>query len=525
MMILRSILIFLGLSLPLHAASNGAQLYEQHCALCHGVQGTGIPGVFPPLANADFLKSHREKSLRAPLEGLSEKITVNGVAYHGAMPPVLLGDEDLAAVFSYVFSSWGNQLPAPSVEEIRSLRAKTKHPTLDSLQASMVGQQLPTPPEGWDLRVAAELSFSPVRLAMHANGRQVLALSRQGDIWLWNPDQTHLTRLIEASSYLDPSLGSPSSMGLTVDREGRLYVTCNQRNEKTNPVSNEVTIFRSEPWSKEDDRSWQKFTPWLRASYPFGIGPYNHGLSHIAQGPDGMMYVTSGARTDGGESGDLPNYDQSGEHHLTATLWRLNPDETPPRIEIFARGLRNSYGFCWDNRGRLFATENGPDADPPEELNLIEEGRHYGFPYQYADWTNKPYPHSPDLPAGIEVTQPIRNSTDSLSTFEAHSCPSGIIWLDHTWPKPFADTLLTARFGNLLKREKDVGFDVVHIQPNESSNRSAKVTTLLAPLGRPIDLLVLPGHQILIAEYCRGVTFAAGIGTPGRLLILRPKSK
>ena len=47
--------------------------------------------------------------------------------------------------------------------------------------------------------------------------------------------------------------------------------------------------------------------------------------------------------------------------------------------------MRNAYGFCWNERGEMFATENGPDADAPEELNQIEQGRHYGFPYTFAN--------------------------------------------------------------------------------------------------------------------------------------------
>jgi len=46
---------------------------------------------------------------------------------------------------------------------------------------------------------------------------------------------------------------------------------------------------------------------------------------------------------------------------------------------------------------------------------------------------------------------------------------------------------------------------------------------VLQPLGRPISLVKLPGHRLLIAEYTRGTTLGAGLSTPGRLLILEPK--
>lgn len=38
-------------------------------------------------------------------------------------------------------------------------------------------------------------------------------------------------------------------------------------------------------------------------------------------------------------------------------------------------------------------------------------------------------------------------------------------------------------------------------------------------------MVTLPGHRVLIAEYCRGNSLAAGTSTPGRLIILEPKSR
>lgn len=517
---------------PLIAAPDGARLYQQHCSLCHGAEGRGIPKVFPPLASADFLTKHREKALRAPLEGLVGKIEVNGEVYEGAMPPVLLDDEELAAVFQHIFTSWGGaDLKPVTPAEMAQVRAKTKYPTLAALRAALVGTELPPAPEGWSLRTGVELSFSPVRLALHADGASVLILSQRGDIWRWREGEPSATKVFSGADYLDPKLGSEAVLGLTVDREGRLYIVSNQCNKTARPVANEVTIFRTAPWSME--KAWSKPQPWCRTTYPFGVGPYNHGVSHIAQGPDGKMYVTSGSRTDGGEPGTQPNYATTGETPVTACLWRIDPEADVPVAEVYASGLRNTYGFCWDDAGRLVGTENGPDAHAPEELNLIEQGHHYGFPFQFADWDTKAYAHTPETPQGLKIVRPLRNTGPAagggshekgMATFDPHSCPSGLVWLDATWPAPLGGTFLTARFGNLLKLDGgDVGFDVLQIRA-DFARRTARVDRAVGPLGRPIDLLALPqGHRVLIAEYCRGANLAAGLGTPGRLLILEPK--
>jgi glucose/arabinose dehydrogenase len=507
---------------------DGGELYRQHCAICHGAEGQGIPGVFPPLAGSDFLEHQREKALKAPLEGLFGKITVNGREYQGGMPPVILKDEQIASVFAHVYGSWGNRGAAPSVAEIKTLRSQSKYPTYEALVASMVSSQLPAAPQGWTLKVAAEFSFSPVRLASHPDGEHVLILAQNGDIWQWKVGTQEQKLLFPRDTYFDLALGDVLALGLTVDREGRLYVTSNQCNKKKTPVANEVTVFRTGKWNATQG-GWTKPESWLRVTYPFGIGPYNHGVSHIAQGPDGMMYINSGARTDGGEPGKQPNYDTGGENELTACMWRVDPAQDKPQVEVIARGLRNSFGFCWDDEGRMIATENGPDAEAPEELNVIEPGKHYGFPYQFADWTEKAYPHTPDLPAGIVVKKPLRNigpdaggsaeKGKSISTFDPHSCPSGIVWLGRDWPAPLGGSFLAARFGNLIKA--DAGYDVLQMRPDFEAGTTT-VKRLLAPLGRPIDVLKLPGHRLLIAEYCRGTNLAAGIGTPGRVLVLEP---
>lgn len=512
------------LILPLHAAPDGAALYQQSCAMCHGPEGLGMAGVFPPLAKSDFLVKERLKALRGPMEGLSGKITVNGQTYDGGMPAAFLDDEQLAAVFNHIFTSWGNEVKPVTLEEITTVRAGSKFPTLAALKASMVGDKLPDPPSGWNLSLGTELSFSPSRLAVHPDGEHVVILSTRGDVWLWKPGTSEITELFHHDTFMDLSLGDQLVMGMTVDTKGRLYIASNQCNKNASPVRNEMTIFRTEPWSSP--AQWEKPAPWFKVQAPFGIGPYNHGLSHLAQGPDGLLYVNSGARTDSGEPGTQPNYATTGEDRVTAVIWRLDPEAAEPEIEIHAKGLRNNYGFCWDDGKRMISTENGPDAHAPEELNLIEKGRHYGFPFQFSDWKNKPYPHTPDTPAGLEITLPFKNVGPDggkyLSSFDPHSCPTGIVWLEKDWPAPFGGSFLTGRFGNLLKLDGgDVGFDVLQLHVDFSA-RTFTSKKILAPLGRPVDILKLSGHRLVIAEYSRATNLAAGTGTPGRLLLLQP---
>ena len=94
---------------------------------------------------------------------------------------------------------------------------------------------------------------------------------------------------------------------------------------------------------------------------------------------------------------------------------------------------------------------------------------------------------------------------------------------------------LVRRFGPLLVTRLDQAHGAVFepiiplVPPDliqarlDFTKQEAIVTTVAAPLARPISMIALPGHRLLIAEYCRGNSLAAGTSTPGRLILLEPK--
>jgi glucose/arabinose dehydrogenase len=290
-------------------------------------------------------------------------------------------------------------------------------------------------------------------------------------------------------------------------------------------VTNEVTIYRSVSATKPF-----VLEPYLRAYYPWGIGGFNHGANQIAQGPDGFIYMASGGRTDGNEPGRDPLYFNGGEVELTACVWRFAADgATQP--EIFASGLRNPFGFCWTDAGAMFATDNGPDADMPEELNVLERGKHYGFPFQFSDSTTKPYAYTPDASPAQQFTRPIVNKGpaggfkgDTISTFDPHSSPAGIIYCGNEFPESLRGSFLVTRYGNLLKRDPDVGFDVLQMRVKKTgTGYEAETTTWLAPLARPIDVVML-NRAIYVLEYSRPINNKGDVPMlPGRLLELKWK--
>jgi mono/diheme cytochrome c family protein len=89
--------------------ADGATVFAQNCASCHGAKGTGQPGYFPPLAGNTDLSQDTLFPVMVVLHGLNGPITVNGDHYNGSMPPFgHLSDVEIAAVVNFVRGAWGN---------------------------------------------------------------------------------------------------------------------------------------------------------------------------------------------------------------------------------------------------------------------------------------------------------------------------------------------------------------------------------------------------------------------------------
>tara|TARA_B100001175_G_C19512196_1_gene644599 strand:- start:401 stop:802 length:402 start_codon:yes stop_codon:yes gene_type:complete len=89
--------------------TDGEEIYQDFCIQCHLDTGEGVSGVFPPLAESDYLLNNIEMSIRGIKYGLSGPIEVNGEEYNGIMEEQGLENEEIADVMNYILNNWGNE--------------------------------------------------------------------------------------------------------------------------------------------------------------------------------------------------------------------------------------------------------------------------------------------------------------------------------------------------------------------------------------------------------------------------------
>jgi len=108
--------------------AKGKQIFTTTCQACHQANGAGIPSAFPPLAGSEWVNGPAERMVAIVLHGAQGEITVKGQKFNGVMPTfgAQLKPEDIAAVATYVRSSFGNQSSAVTPELVKKAQDATK---------------------------------------------------------------------------------------------------------------------------------------------------------------------------------------------------------------------------------------------------------------------------------------------------------------------------------------------------------------------------------------------------------------
>ena len=94
------------------AQGDGASLFQQNCSACHQAKGEGVPGAFPALAGNKFVQGDPKGPAYVVTHG------------RGGMPNFSedLDDKQVAAILSFVRTSWGNAAPGLDPGMVASVR-------------------------------------------------------------------------------------------------------------------------------------------------------------------------------------------------------------------------------------------------------------------------------------------------------------------------------------------------------------------------------------------------------------------
>jgi glucose/arabinose dehydrogenase len=218
-----------------------------------------------------------------------------------------------------------------------------------------------------------------------------------------------------------------------------------------------------------------------------------HQNDGLALGPDRFFYMGMGTTCDHCREADPRN----------GTILRFGLDGQD--LSIYARGLRNPYDLAFNAAGDLFATDNsrddlGPDQ-PPEELNHIRAGQHYGWPECWLGNT---------APLCAERVNPV-------AAFSAHISADGLAFYHgRQFPPEYFDNAFVAVIGSLYMFPADTerGILRVKLTPRGETYVSETEWFVRMPEGRPVDVTVGPDGGLYVADYGAGKVYRIVYGEP-----------
>ncbi len=196
--------------------------------------------------------------------------------------------------------------------------------------------------------------------------------------------------------------------------------------------------------------------------------------------------------------------------------WRyakiLVADADGANLQTYASGLRNSVFMAVHPLSKhIWATEMGRDylGDnlPPDEINLIMHGEHYGWPWCYGKRVHDDQFDPTGSHQGF-----CRDTIPSFIDIPAHSAPLGLAFFPKAWPEEFRYNLLVAYHGS-WNRTEPTGYKVVRYKLDAAGNPMDAenfITGWLTPqgaLGRPVDILIKDDGVIFISDDKAGVVY------------------
>lgn len=236
-----------------------------------------------------------------------------------------------------------------------------------------------------------------------------------------------------------------------------------------------------------------------------------HPLRTLGVGPDSMLYISVGSNCDACEQ-----LDPELAAMLRANLSGLERD-------VFASGLRNTIGFGWHpETGELWGMDHGSDWRgndlPPEELNRIEAGDDYGWPYCFGKREVDPVI---DDPSATSKEQYCARTTAAVLEYQAHGAPIGLtFYAADGFPEEYEGDAFVAMHGS-WNRFPPTGYEVVRLRFDagapvafESFVSGFLIEEGRAIFGRPAGIVVAPDGSLLFSDDANGLVYRVSYDGP-----------
>jgi glucose/arabinose dehydrogenase len=364
-----------------------------------------------------------------------------------------------------------------------------------------------TLPAGFSIQVFSQLRSQygqPRMMTFDAQGNLYVALPSSGQVLMLQ--DTDKDGLAEAPIVIARNLNAPNSITFVGDAM---------------LVSNQNGVVKL----SKTATGWSMPQPFIS-----GLADGGHTLKTIRLGPDGYLYLNVGSSCNVCIENDatratILRYTMDGKPagHLT-TVGRHAPNA------IWARGLRNSQGFAWHPvTGAFYATNEGADnrSDtkggrvnddlPPEHLNVIEGGQHYGWPHCWGN-PNDTSTMFED-PNFASANQMCAQAKPPAIMFTAHSTPIGITFLDKSkFPTEYLSDAIVALHGS-WNRKQPSGYALVRVKFKDNKPVAVEpfVTGWLegkSAWGRPVDVAVGTDGALYVSDDSTGYIYKISYSKP-----------
>lgn len=241
----------------------------------------------------------------------------------------------------------------------------------------------------------------------------------------------------------------------------------------------------------------------------------------LAVGPDRMLYISAGSTCNACDESSQEN----------ATLLRASLDGKTR--EIWSSGLRNTIGFGWHpTTGELWGWDQGIDwlgnDLQREEVNRLERGKRYGWPYVFENGRRNP---QDEPPGGLTAAQWAAASTDPALLHVAHS--AGMQWAFHPGggfgPDAAGDAFVALR--GSWNRKPASGYELARVR-FDAAGRPTRIEPFASGFtsrdgtgqyGRPAGVAVMRDGSVLLSDDANGVLYRITYdGATGQAAPYRP---